>query len=213
MNQIIEKDVIKGLECCAIEVKNLFDDELPCKDCPYLQKPCRQLIKDAYNLINRQQHQLDNYSHNVRTLTKESLEFMKTIKKQQEEIEIYEADCRRLVNSYKQCAYERDVLLEENNQMTDKEIIKGYCSRELCPTAKVIINRQQAEINRQKAEIEKLQLSRKQKLKEIERLKAEARAVDKDLQELDRPLIEIRVETIKEFVNKLLINLEYDYCS
>ena len=71
MNQIIEKDVIKGLECCAIEVKNLFDDELPCKDCPYLQKPCRQLIKDAYNLINRQQHQLDNYSRKVKTMAKD----------------------------------------------------------------------------------------------------------------------------------------------
>ena len=41
--------------------------------------------------------------------------------------------------------------------MTDKAIIKGYCKRELCPTAKVIIKRQQTEIERLKAEIKRLQ--------------------------------------------------------
>ena len=71
-----------------------------------------ETMNNTLDLINRQQKQLDNYSHNVRNLTKESLEFMKTIKKQQEEIEIHQADSRRLVSAYKQCAYERDVLLE-----------------------------------------------------------------------------------------------------
>lgn len=38
--------------------------------------------------------------------------------------------------------------------MTNKAIIKGYCKRELCPTAKVIINRQQAEIEKLQKQLE-----------------------------------------------------------
>lgn len=68
--------------------------------------------------------------------------------------------------------------------LTDKDIINrltelaSFCRKcgnlkkenDVLNNALDLINRQQAENNRQKAEIEKLQLSRKQKIKEIERL-------------------------------------------
>lgn len=92
MNKTLNTDVIKGLECCAKEPGNLFDDEIACRDCPYALKHCRQLVKDALDLIKRQQ----------------------------EEIETYQADHRRLVKAYKQCAYERDVLLEEAECSADR---------------------------------------------------------------------------------------------
>jgi rRNA-processing protein FCF1 len=104
-------DIVKALECCNKPVgKN------SCEDCPFhhSQGRCTEnMLTNALDLINRQQFQLDNYSHNVRNMSK-------------------------------------DFLVQQK-----------------------IIQEQQAEINRQKAEIEKLQLSRKQKLKEIERLKKE----------------------------------------
>ena len=102
--------------------------------------------------------------------------------------------------------------------MTEKEIIKalkhcyehkscndcvGCLGAEECilnadPAGDIypIINRQQAENNRQKAEIEKLQLSRKQKLKEIERLKKGWKA---DVIETQN----IKAEAIKEYKEKL----------
>lgn len=111
--------------------------------------------------------------------------------------------------------------------MTDKEIVKilEYCSIEgaescvLCPLfhkencfqilsvgSLNIIKRQQAEINRQKAEIEKLQLSRKQKLKEIERLsnKCESVFLSHD-EEIGQAKKRARAEAIKEFADKLSI--------
>ena len=127
-----DKEVIKALECCVTP---------GCDNCPYDKyeqlEPCHQiLMKDALDLIKRQQEQLNNYSHNVRTMAKDFIEQQK------------------------------------------------------------IIYRQQAEINRQKAEIEKLQLSRKQKLKEIERLKKGWKA---DVIETENT----KAEAIKEFADRL----------
>ena len=63
--------------------------------------------------------------------------------------------------------------------MTDKAIIKGYCKRELCPTAKVIIKRHQAEIERLKDKYEVV-------YQPIAMVKTEA-----------------KVEAIKEFADRL----------
>ena len=51
-----------------------YDDDLQCFD---MSK------RDALDLINRQQKQLDNYSHNVKTMTKDFNEQYKIIKQQQ----------------------------------------------------------------------------------------------------------------------------------
>ena len=78
-----DKEVIKALECCVTP---------GCDNCPYDKyeqlEPCHQiLMKDALDLIKRQQEQLNNYSHNVRNMIKDFNEQYKIIKQQQAEIE------------------------------------------------------------------------------------------------------------------------------
>lgn len=97
--------------------------------------------------------------------------------------------------------------------MTDKELINDlkYKVKHMStgdymflPDILDLINRQQAEINRQKAEIEKLQLSRKQKLKEIERLNALIAETNEYRGEVIHAIThidEVKAEAIKEFMN------------
>lgn len=104
--------------------------------------------------------------------------------------------------------------------MKDKEIIKALawcgkadcvgcpyihlnCRFEMVRKALDLINRQQAENNRQKAEIEKLQLSRNQELKEIERLKNECFCIANERDAYKDILDTAVTEAIKEFAEKV----------
>ena len=84
--------------------------------------------------------------------------------------------------------------------MTDKEIIKALedwvKNFEGKATDFITLNSALDLINRQQAEIEKLKDKYEVVYQPIAMVKAEA-----------------KVEAIKELVKKLLINLEYDYCS
>ena len=78
-----DKEIIKAFECCVSP---------GCDNCPYDKyeqlEPCHQiLMKDALDLINRQKFQLDNYSHNVRNMSKDFIEQQRVIYRQQAEIE------------------------------------------------------------------------------------------------------------------------------
>lgn len=70
MSKMTDKDIIKGLECCAKEIKNPFEDENLCFSCPYAQKPCSQLYQDALDLINRQQAEIERLQYQVNRLKK-----------------------------------------------------------------------------------------------------------------------------------------------
>ena len=80
-----DKEIIQALEYCS---ENCEEN---CNKCPY-QRNCVSadkdyLVRDALDLINRQQTQLDNYSHNVRNMIKDFNEQYKIIKQQQAENE------------------------------------------------------------------------------------------------------------------------------
>ena len=107
---------------------------------------------------------------------------------------------------------------------------KPYCNNNKCPLHQNTVNTKDCItqlstnaldlINRQQAEIEKLNVElvgmrgacNSYKMHydnakaEIEVLKVDAKRVDKDLEELDRPLTEIRAEAIKEFAERLKEN-------
>lgn len=60
-----DKEIMEALDCC---------DNCFCDRCCYRHKLlyCREeLCKDALALINRQKTELENYSHNIKQLTKE----------------------------------------------------------------------------------------------------------------------------------------------
>ena len=85
-----DKEIIKALKCC---IKPTSD----CDNCPYYgyddDLQCFDMSKrDVLDLINRQQFQLDNYSHNVRNMTKDFNEQYKIIKQQQAEIQALRED-------------------------------------------------------------------------------------------------------------------------
>lgn len=49
---MIDEEIIKSLECCSDKQKN-------CDDCPAIGYECTELEKNALNLIQRQQSELD----------------------------------------------------------------------------------------------------------------------------------------------------------
>ena len=53
-------------------------------------------INDFYDLVMRQQKQLENYSHNVRNMSKDFIDQQKIIQEQQAEIERLKADAKRV---------------------------------------------------------------------------------------------------------------------
>jgi phage host-nuclease inhibitor protein Gam len=74
------KEIIKALECCGDE------EELHwCTECPYYDKEndfCQEdLHRDAIDLINRQQAENENYSHNIKNLTAENMQLHAEIKR------------------------------------------------------------------------------------------------------------------------------------
>ena len=81
-----DNEIIKGLEICGG-----YGNYPDCEDCPYYDnRNCRygkSLIKDALDLINRQKAEIENYSHNNRTMTNSIYEMQKIIESQKAEIE------------------------------------------------------------------------------------------------------------------------------
>lgn len=82
-----DKDIIKALKVCA---KN--ETPFCCGECELGENNSScdcvdRLLKLSLDLINRQQKQLDNYSHNVRNMAKDFIEQQKIIQEQQAEIE------------------------------------------------------------------------------------------------------------------------------
>ena len=98
----------------------------------------------------------------------------------------------------KDCPYKFNCCDREKEISVEKDILD-------------LINRQQAENNRQKAEIEKLQLSRKQKLKEIEKLTINMNAFGLGMKREKERADTIRAEAIKEFADRLKENNEFKY--
>ena len=77
-----DKEIIQALECCNTEY-----DDYQCPHCPMLHKGCKkELVQQSLDLINRQKFQLDNYSHNVRNMSKDFLVQQKIIQEQRAEI-------------------------------------------------------------------------------------------------------------------------------
>lgn len=74
-----DKEIIKALECCISAGS--------CCVCGYT-KMCdgTTIHQFALDLINRQQHQLENYSHNVRTMTKDVYKYLKALEEANAEI-------------------------------------------------------------------------------------------------------------------------------
>lgn len=70
-----DKDIIKALGVCHITCG--------CSECAYTECPdgcVEELMKDALDLINRQQAEIENYSHNNEKLVVENLQMIKSIK-------------------------------------------------------------------------------------------------------------------------------------
>ena len=124
-----DKEIIKGLECCLTEIKIPFEDELPCKECPYAQKPCRQLMKDAHNLIKQQQTQLDNYSHNVRNLTTDFIEQQRVIYRQQAEIERLTTIAKKMHSWIFTNSYDEEKAYAECGLTDEENALLGYCGK------------------------------------------------------------------------------------
>lgn len=86
MSKMTDEQIKKALEVCS-----MTNMTLECKNCPYNTFNVRycsiKLCEDALDLINRQQHQLDNYSHNVRNMAKDFIDQQKIIQEQRAEIE------------------------------------------------------------------------------------------------------------------------------
>ena len=63
-----DKEIIKALECCA----NLVE----CSECPYgsITVCHEEKDKDVLDLINRQQAEIENYSHNIKNLAAANME-------------------------------------------------------------------------------------------------------------------------------------------
>lgn len=150
MNKMTDERIKKALKVC---VKN--ETPFCCGECELGENNSScdcvdRLLKLSLDLINRQQKQLENYSHNVRNMSKDFIDQQKIIQEQQAEIEKLNVE---LVG------------------------MRGAC------------NSYKMHYDNAKAEIEVL--------------KVDAKRVDKDLEELDRPLTEIRVEAIKEYMKIL----------
>ena len=82
---------IEPKEINAGEVVNTLQQILKTGDQPvgdrFFVNITSKTVKDSLDLINRQQFQLDNYSHNVRTMAKDFLKTQEIISQQQAEIE------------------------------------------------------------------------------------------------------------------------------
>lgn len=92
-NKEAEDRIIKALECFAIDKD--FDDT-HCIGCAFEHQFCTanmsyDIAKLALSLINRQKAEMENYSHNNRTMTN-------SIRKMQKIIESQKAEIERLTN-------------------------------------------------------------------------------------------------------------------
>ncbi len=81
----------------------------------WLQEEFEIVESDIDNLINRQQKQLDNYSHNVRNMAKDFNEQQKIICRHQAEIERQRADKIRLIEHFEE--REKEVVKEFAEQV------------------------------------------------------------------------------------------------
>ena len=86
--------------------------------------------------------------------------------------------------------------------MNDSEIIKGFCNRKLCEPALKIINRQQVEIERLTQENNALNGNTEKYIEECE---------NRSRQIAEGYRKEIKSEAVREFAEKLAINLAANY--
>ena len=106
MNKITDTEIIKALECCIKLNAEPNNFEICKKDCPYKFNCCDRekgtsIEKDILDLINRQRKQLDNYSHNVKNMSKDFIKQQKLIFQQQEEIKKLKAESATAEDVYK----------------------------------------------------------------------------------------------------------------
>ncbi len=84
-----DKDIIKALDDADVFLRNRAN----AKPAPLNEYDIEILLDiakicdEAVNIINRQQTQLDNYSHNVRTMTKDVYKYLKALEEANAEIE------------------------------------------------------------------------------------------------------------------------------
>ena len=109
-----DNDIIKALECCTV-----CSSIETCGECPYVECPTRkgcvgEMVKDALDLINRLQYDVEIKESVIKTL------FVDIDKKK--------AEIERLQNAYKQCAWERDIFLDEL-KTAKSEAIKEFAER------------------------------------------------------------------------------------
>lgn len=129
-----DKEIIQALECCG-ESSWIFD----CEGCPCYDKKediqtseCQErIMKNALDLINRQHKQLDNYSHNVRNMSKDFLVQRKIIQEQRAEIESLNIRLRKERHQYEDVARMYDVIkaeaIKECLDRIKSEMIGKFC--------------------------------------------------------------------------------------
>lgn len=94
---MIEKDTIKGLECC-------LDEKIEkCDECPYcvdiIMCKRRELLEDTFNLINHKQELLEAAIAGQETL-------QKALAKKEKEIERLTAEKEQLIKIFGECQTE-----------------------------------------------------------------------------------------------------------
>ena len=99
-----DKEIIQALECCKPN-----NDE-GCLNCPFdkysLPECAERLSKESVALINRQQAEIDNYSHNIKQLTEENFQL-------QAEIEMLEIRLKKERHQFEDVAKMYDVIKAE----------------------------------------------------------------------------------------------------
>ena len=131
-----DNEIVKALECCA-------DEHEDCKNCPvydFCKEHSHEMVKATFDLINRQKAEIEaliagqetlqkyiaeqkaeieNYSHNNRTMTKDIRELQKALERAKAEIE-------RLQKKKKKKAF---ILAENRKNEIKAEAIKEFAER------------------------------------------------------------------------------------
>lgn len=128
MNEISDNKTIKALEYCA-------NGNMCHSLCPYnkggndvfdIGECTTKLSEDALDLINRQKAEIEKAWDLLKKKSDENIEIQMLCDKQKAEIE-------SLRKAYKQCAWERDVFLEDFNRLDANKItanaIKEFAER------------------------------------------------------------------------------------
>ena len=121
-----DNEIIKALEC-------LCDYELgDCHKCPiykHIDKDCTpDIVKPALDLINRKKAEIENYSHNTKTMANDIRGLQKALEQAKAEIERLKKEVKKCKEHYKMACSERNEFLEQL-ETAKAEAIKEFAER------------------------------------------------------------------------------------